>query len=92
VLLERPKENISKEEDPLPPIKPTSPTFTQADQLFMELKSYMPRPKQKQPYLWSDWVSDHTKQLIRKRCDLAKTNTHKKDNTVDQSWEDSGRR
>jgi len=85
VLLERPKENISKEEDPLPPIKPTSPTFTQADQLFMELKSYMPRPKQKQPYLWSDWVSDHTKQLIRKRCDLAKTNTHKKDNTVDQS-------
>jgi len=34
---------------PLPPIKPTSPTFTQADQLFMELKSYMPRPKQKTP-------------------------------------------
>jgi len=65
---------------PLPPIKPNSPTFTQADQLFMELKSYMPRPKQKMPYLWSDWVSDHTKQLIRKRCDLAKTNTHKKDN------------
>jgi len=60
---------------PLPPIKPTLPTFTQADQLFMELKSYsMPRPKQKQPYLWSDWVSDHTKQLIRKRCDLANTN------------------
>jgi len=65
---------------PLPPIKPTSPTFTQADQLFLELKSYMPRPKQKTPYLWADWVSDDTKQLIRKRCDLAKTNTHKKDN------------
>jgi len=69
-----------RRKSPLPPIKPTSPTFTQADQLFMELKFYMPRPKQKQPYLWSDWVSDHTKQLIRKRCDLAKTNTHKKDN------------
>jgi len=25
---------------PLPPIKPTSPTFTQAHQLFMELKFY----------------------------------------------------
>jgi len=37
---------------PLPPIKPTSPTFAQADQLFMELKSYIPQPKQKQPYLW----------------------------------------
>jgi len=67
---------------PLPPITPTSPTFTQADQLFMELKSYMPRPKQKQPHLWSDWLSDHTKQLIRQRCQLAKSNTstHKKDN------------
>jgi len=67
---------------PIPSIKPTSPTFTQADQRFMELKSYMPRPKQKQPHLWSDWLSDHTKQLItsRKRCDLAKSNTHKKDN------------
>jgi len=29
---------------PLAPITPNSPTFTQADQLFMELKSYMPRP------------------------------------------------
>jgi len=63
---------------PLPPIKLTSPTFTQADQLFLELKSHMPRPKQKTPYLWADWVSNHTKQLVRKRCDLAKTNTHKK--------------
>jgi len=68
---------------PLPPIKPTSPTFTQADQLFMELKSCVPRPKQRTPYLWADWVSDHTKQLIRKRCDLAKTNTHKKDNRLE---------
>jgi len=64
----------------LPPIKPTSPTFTQADQLFMERKSYVPRRKQKAPCPWADWVADHTKQLIRQRCDLAKTNTHKKDN------------
>ena len=40
----------------------------------------MCRPKQKQPHLWSDWLSDHTKQLIRKRCDLAKSNTHMKYN------------
>jgi len=65
---------------PLPTIKPTSPSFTQADQLFLELKSFMPRPKQKQPHLWKDWLSKHTKQLIRKRSDLAKSNTHKKDN------------
>jgi len=32
---------------PLAPITPNSPTFTQADQLFMELKSYVTRPKQK---------------------------------------------
>jgi len=68
---------------PLPPITPTSPTFTQADQLFMELKSYMPRPKQKQPHLWADWLSTHTKQLIRKRSQLAKSNTHKKDNRLE---------
>jgi len=65
---------------PLPPIKLNSPTFTQADKLFIELKSYMPRPKQKQPHLWSDWLLDHAKQLIRKRCEIAKSNTHKKDN------------
>jgi len=46
----------------------------------MELKSYMPRPKQKQPHLWADWLSTHTKQLIRQRSQLAKSNTHKKDN------------
>jgi len=44
---------------PLPPIKPNSPTFTPTDNLFMQLKSYMPRPKQKQPHLWSGWLSDH---------------------------------
>jgi len=52
----------------------------------MELKSYMPRPKQKKRHLWSDWLSDHAKQvkqLIRKRCEIAKSNTHKKD--IDQS-------
>jgi len=65
---------------PLRPITPNSPTFTQADQLFMELKSYVPRPKQKQSHLWADWLSTHTKQLIRKRSQLAKSNTHKKDN------------
>jgi len=65
---------------PLAPITTNSPTFTQADQLFMELKSYIPRPKQKQPHLWSDCLSNHTKQLIRQRCQLAKSNTHKKDN------------
>jgi len=36
---------------PLAPITPNSPIFTQADQLFMELKSYVPRPKQRQPHL-----------------------------------------
>jgi len=65
---------------PLAPITPNSPTFTQADQLFMELKSYVPSPKQNQPHLWSDWLSDHTKQIIRQRCQLAKSNAHKKDN------------
>jgi len=65
---------------PLAPTTPTSPTLSQADQLFMELKSYMPRPKQNQPHLWSDWLSNHTKQLIRQRFQLAKSNTHKKDN------------
>jgi len=64
----------------LPPIEPTSPTFTQADQFFVELNSCVHRPKQKTPCLWSDWVPDHTKQLIRKRCDVAKSNAHKKDN------------
>jgi len=64
----------------LPPIKPNSPTFTTADQLFLELKSYIPRPKQKQHHLWSDWLSDHIKQLIRTRCELAKSNTRKEDN------------
>jgi len=65
---------------PLPSITPNSPTFTTADNLFMQLKSCVPQHKQKQPHLWSDWLSDHTKQLIRKRCDIAKSNTHKKDN------------
>jgi len=65
---------------PLPPITPNSPTFTQADQLFMELKSYMPRPKQKQPHLWADWLSTNAKQLICQRSQLAKSNTQKKDN------------
>ena len=61
-------------------MKPTTPGFTAADNLFMQLKSYMPRPKQKQPHLYADWLSDHTKSLIRQRCTLAKSNTHKKDN------------
>jgi len=65
---------------PLAPVTPNSPAFTQADQLFMELKSYVPRPKQRQPHLWADWLSNHTKQLIRKRSQLAKSTTHKKDN------------
>jgi len=33
-----------------------------------------------QPHLWADWMSTHTKQLIRKRSQLAKSTNHKKDN------------
>jgi len=46
----------------------------------MQLKSDMPQPKQKQHHLWSDWLSDHAKQPIHQRCEIAKSNTHKKDN------------
>jgi len=45
---------LGRRKFPLAPITPNSPTFTQADQLFMELKSYMPQPKQRKHFLWSD--------------------------------------
>jgi len=56
-----------RRKSPLPPITPNSTAFAAADNLFMQFKSHMPRPKQKQPHLWSDSLSDHAKQLMCQR-------------------------